>query len=236
MGFLSTSQRQLRRRWQGSRPTNGCRFEVDTTSIPIGRASCGRCGNRTRRQYVDQAIGPVTRYGCGANKRPRRDGDRGTVLLVVREPVGRDGEVLQRVRQAAHPGRPIGGVQASHGLVRRRGPFDGYRRGAGRRSGCARSWPRCWIARPRWYSVTAAPSTSSPATASWRCSVRPSRWRTTLFAPAWRPWTSRRQTQRLAAEVDSRDGIDVTAAGRAEFRSGDRGRNRLWHSELHRHR
>ena len=50
---------------------------------------------------------------------------------------------------------------------------------------------------------------SSPATASWRCSARQSRWRTMLFAPAWRPWAFRRKPKRLAAEVQDRDGIDL---------------------------
>ena len=39
----------------------------------------------------------------------------------------------------------------------------------------------------RWCSGTAARWTSSPATGSWRSSVRRLRWRITLFAPAWRP-------------------------------------------------
>ena len=38
---------------------------------------------------------------------------------------------------------------------------------------------------------------SSPATASWRCSARRSRWRTTPFAPAWRPWAFRRRRSGL---------------------------------------
>ena len=54
----------------------------------------------------------------------------------------------------------------------------------------------------------AARWTSSPATASWRCSARRSRWRTTRCAPVWRRWASRRG-QRLAAEVERRDGVDL---------------------------
>ena len=45
----------------------------------------------------------------------------------------------------------------------------------------------------RWCSGTAARWTSSPATGSWRCSVRRWRWRTTLFAPVWRRWAFKRR-------------------------------------------
>ena len=45
----------------------------------------------------------------------------------------------------------------------------------------------------QWCSGTAARWTSSPATASWPCSVRQSRWRTTPFVPVWRPWAFRRR-------------------------------------------
>ena len=38
---------------------------------------------------------------------------------------------------------------------------------------------------------------ASPATASWRCSARRWRWRTTLFAPAWRRWPSSRRRSSL---------------------------------------
>ena len=51
-------------------------------------------------------------------------------------------------------------------------------------------------------------STSSPVTALWRYSEPRLRWRTTLFGRVWRRWRSRRTAQ-LAAEVSSRDGIDL---------------------------
>ena len=62
-------------------------------------------------------------------------------------------------------------------------------------------------ARRRWCSVTAARSTSSPATGSWRCSGRRWRWRITLFARVWRRWIFKRRQQRLAVEIRRRDGI-----------------------------
>ena len=65
------------------------------------------------------------------------------------------------------------------------------------RSGCARSWPNLVnraAAVVKRYGGTVA---SSPATASWRCSARQSRWRITLFAPAWRRWAYRRDRSGL---------------------------------------
>ena len=63
--------------------------------------------------------------------------------------------------------------------------------------------------RQRWCSATAARWASSPATASWRCSARRWRWRTTLFAPAWRRLGIQEEATRLAAEVHDRDGVDL---------------------------
>ena len=51
--------------------------------------------------------------------------------------------------------------------------------------------------RRRLCSVTAARWTSSPATGSWRCSVRRWRWRTTPFGPVWRRWAFRRRPSGL---------------------------------------
>ena len=87
--------------------------------------------------------------------------------------------------------RDSGGVQASHGAVRRCCSFDGHRRD--RRCGAAtrddgRSAP---AAARKWCSAMEAQSTSSPVTASWLSSARQQLWRTTLFVPAWRPWVSR---------------------------------------------
>ena len=50
---------------------------------------------------------------------------------------------------------------------------------------------------------------SSPATASWRCSARRWRWRTTRFVPAWRRWAFKRRPKRLAVEVQDRDGVEL---------------------------
>ena len=41
---------------------------------------------------------------------------------------------------------------------------------------------------------TAALSTSSPATASWRFSARRGRWKTMRFVPVWRHWVFRRMS------------------------------------------
>ena len=60
-----------------------------------------------------------------------------------------------------------------------------------------------------WCSATAARWTSSPATASWRCSARRWRWRTTLFAPVWRRLGIQEEAKRLAVEVERRDGVDL---------------------------
>ena len=100
------------------------------------------------------------------------------------------------------------GVQAGDGAVRRCGAFDGHRRGGGC-GAAARNHGRAATVLQRWCSGTAARWTSSPATASWRCSARQWRWRTTLFVPVWRRWAFRRRAKRLAAEVKDRDGIDL---------------------------
>ena len=39
--------------------------------------------------------------------------------------------------------------------------------------------------------------------------MRQWRWRTTPFAPVWQPWKSRPESAKLAAEINSRDGIDL---------------------------
>ena len=54
-----------------------------------------------------------------------RDGD---VLWFLRCAVKPDGQVLRRVRCPTHAARPVGGVQAGDGAVRRRSAFDGHRR------------------------------------------------------------------------------------------------------------
>ena len=58
-------------------------------------------------------------------------------------------------------------------------------------------------------ATTAARWTSSPATASWRCSVRRWRWRITLFAPVWRPWAFRRRRSGLPSMCQDRDGVEL---------------------------
>ena len=71
--------------------------------------------------------------------------------------------VVLRLRSRSCGGR----IQTRDGDVRRRRALDGS---CGKRSiqnGCATSWPRCSSGPPAWCSGTAAPSTSSPATASW---------------------------------------------------------------------
>ena len=55
----------------------------------------------------------------------------------------------------------------------------------------------------QWCSGTAARWTSSPATGSWRCSVRRWRWRTTPFVPVWRRWASRRRPSGLPSTCKS---------------------------------
>ncbi len=77
------------------------------------------------------------------------------------------------------------------------------------RSGCARSWPSWSTVRQWWCSGTAARSAVSPATASWRCSARRWRWRTTLFAPAWRRLGIQEEAKRLAVDVRERDGVEL---------------------------
>ena len=71
-------------------------------------------------------------------------------------------------------------------------------------------------------SAMAARWTSSPATASWRCSARRWRWRTTPCGPVLRRWAFRSEIARLAADVGDRDGVDLQLACRTELRSGDR--------------
>ena len=61
----------------------------------------------------------------------------------------------------------------------------------------------------QWCSGTAARWTSSPATGSWRCSVRRWRWRTTLFVPVWRRWAFRRRPSGLPSRSHERDGVDL---------------------------
>ena len=51
--------------------------------------------------------------------------------------------------------------------------------------------------------------TSSPATASWRCSAHQSRWRTTLFRACLAALGIQEEAKRLAAEVQDRDGVDL---------------------------
>ncbi len=93
--------------------------------------------------------------------------------------------------------------------VRRRGPFDGHR-GGGWDGTVARDHDRAGRPlRRRWCSATAARWTSSPATASWRCSVRRSHWKITLFAHAWPRWAFRTRSRGLAAEVERRDGVEL---------------------------
>ena len=72
--------------------------------------------------------------------------------------------------------------------------------------------------------ATAGRSTSSPATASWRCSARRPPWRTTLFAPAWRRWRSRSTPSRRRDEARRHR---VADANRPELGPGHRRRNRL---------
>ncbi len=90
---------------------------------------------------------------------------------------------------------------------------------------CARSWPNCWTGRRQSSSVTAERWISSPATASWRCSVPQPRWKTMPSAPASPPWRFRRTI-----------GADAAPADRPELGSGHRRRNRFQRSELHGHR
>src|SRR5271166_6291174 len=80
----------------------------------------------------------------------------------------------------------------------------------------------------------AARSTSSPAMASWRCSVRQSRWRITLFGPVWRRWTSKSRSGSwprgysvASAEEAERElqavrrlGINLVALGEPEYPRG----------------
>ena len=44
---------------------------------------------------------------------------------------------------------------------------------------------------------------------SWRCSVRRWRWRTTLFAPAWRRWAFKRRRSGLPPRSNDRDGVEL---------------------------
>ena len=89
-------------------------------------------------------------------------------------------------------------------------------------SGSARSWPTSPTAARRWCSVTAARSHSSPATGSWRCSARRSRWKTTPFVLAWPPWVFRSRPNGLPSMSASATVSTLRVAGRAELRRGDR--------------
>ena len=61
----------------------------------------------------------------------------------------------------------------------------------------------------RWRSRYGSTVASGPATGSWRCSARRSRWRTTLFGAVWPPWAIQEEATRLAVDVGERDGIDL---------------------------
>ena len=91
-------------------------------------------------------------------------------------------------------------------------------------------------ARRRWCSVTAARWTSSPATASWRSSGRRRPWRTMRCARVWRRWDIQEEVDRLAAEVERRDGVDLQLRVGLNSGAGDCRRDRLRRSGLHRDR
>ena len=50
---------------------------------------------------------------------------------------------------------------------------------------------------------------SSPATASWRCSVRQQRWRTTRLAACLAALGIQEEAKRLASDVQERDGVEL---------------------------
>ena len=117
--------------------------------------------------------------------------------------------LLRRVRFAAVEWRQGGRVQAGDGALRRCGSFDGHRR----RGGCgaaARNHDRIDPpGRRQWCSDTAGRSTSSPATASWRCSGRQSHLEDHAFRACLAALDIQREVRRLAQTVEQRDGIDL---------------------------
>ena len=71
-------------------------------------------------------------------------------------------------------------------------------------------------ARPWWCSATAARWTSSPATASWRCSARQSRLEDHAFRACLAALDIQEQiVHDWPVEVQRRDGVDAATAGRA---------------------
>ena len=76
-------------------------------------------------------------------------------------------------------------------------------------SGCARSWPNSSTSRQRWCNAAAARWTSSPVTASWRCSASPVAMEDHAVRACRAALGIQDATVRLAAQVKHRDGIDL---------------------------
>ena len=116
--------------------------------------------------------------------------------------------VLQQVRRAGQASRDSGGVQASHGAVRRCCSFDGHRRD--RRCGAAtrdHGRSRRTAAR-KWCSAMEAQSTSSPVTASSAVGA-PAALEDHAIRACLAALGVQDEAKRLAVDVQDRDSIDL---------------------------
>ena len=143
------------------------------------------------------------------------------------DPAAQGCAVLRCLRRGADAGRPACRIQAGDDTFRRRGAVDGYRGRIGPER--LREVMTELVDRSAWWcSATGAPWTSSPVTASWRCSVRRS-----LGRHAFRACLAALDIQRVARPAGRRGrppGRHRTAvARRLEFRPGDRRRGRRHH-------
>ena len=141
--------------------------------------------------------------------RQRRRGARRSAHPPLR-PTSRPRPRAPRREDPRRSRRPGGRAQAGDGAVRRRDGLDGARRAKRPRGVAADHGALLRDPLPRASTASRAPSTSSPATASWPCSARRSPTRTTPSAPATRRSTSSEELADYAAELRREQGLSFS--------------------------